>query len=97
MGKEMETICREIGERIAFYRKRRNMTIEELAKKVSETTEYIKKIEGDYSLDLTPLSHIWSAQNLDLFFKIAEALQMDIAAFLQPTIEENYQKFRKDI
>jgi len=86
----------DIGKRIAFYRKKREMTQAELAKRVQCSPIYIRKIEGDLVATRTPMSIVWSVKKLDFLFAIAKALQMDVAAFFKPMTEENFQKWRRD-
>lgn len=86
----------DLGKHIAFYREKRKMSQEELAEKVNSNRVYIQKIEGDYTATRSWMKFIWSVKNLDFFFAIADALQMDIIAFFKPTTEENFQKYRRD-
>lgn len=66
---------RELGERIAFYRKRRGMTQEELALKVNCSTEYIEQIENyDVKSDFS-----WS---VNMLLTISDALEVDVLIFL---------------
>jgi len=72
---------REIGNRVAIYRKLRNYTQEELASRAGTTRNYISKIEAP------------SAQkpfSLDILFSIADALDVDVAAFFHPVDESKY-------
>lgn len=67
---------REIGRKVAFYRNLRGLTQEELAEKIEVSVSHISKIEAPQAN--TSLS-------LDMLYLIAEGLDVDIAAFFNPT------------
>lgn len=86
----------DLGKRITFYREKRSLTQEQLAKRVSCSPIYIRKVEGNNVAIRTSLSGIWSVKKLDFLFNIADALQMDVLAFFRPMNEKNFQKYRRD-
>jgi len=67
---------REIGRKIAFYRNLRGLSQEDLAEKIEVSVSHISKIEAPQAN--TSLS-------LDMLYLIAEGLDIDIAAFFNPT------------
>ena len=59
---------RKIGQRIAFYRKQKNMTQKELAEKANISLSYLSKIESsgtDITFSLFSLYQIAGALNLE--------------------------------
>ncbi len=64
---------RQIGLKIAFYRKLRGLTQEELAEKVSVTPAFIGHLEAP---------NISKALSLDTLFDIANVLEIDPNKFL---------------
>lgn len=64
---------REIGKKIAFYRKGKNLTQEQLAQKIGVSKSYISKIES---------ANYNEAFSLDIMFSIANALNLDAGLFL---------------
>jgi len=71
---QRENIYRQIGAKIAYYRKLVGVTQEVLADRVGVHRTVINKIEnGHYHNDLS----------LDMLFDIAEALEMDPMLFLK--------------
>ncbi|WP_371375455.1 helix-turn-helix domain-containing protein [Sporomusa aerivorans] len=78
---------REIGRKIAFYRKLRNISQERLSEMVDKSRSYISKIEAENSeIEFS----------LDILFDIAEALKIDVAAFFNPIDVEIRGKYLKD-
>lgn len=96
MTKHYEGKYLDLGKRIAFYRGKRNLTQEQLAKRINCSPIYIRKVEGNNVAVRTSLSCMWSVKKLDFLFYIADALQMDVLAFFQPMNEESFQKYRRD-
>jgi len=86
----------ELGKRIAFYRQKRGLSQEQLARRVHCSPIYIQKIEGELVATRTTMSVIWSVKKMDFLFAIANALQIDAAAFFKPMTEENFKKYRRD-
>jgi transcriptional regulator with XRE-family HTH domain len=78
---------REIGRKIAFYRKLRNISQERLSEMVDKSRSYISKIEAENS-DME--------FSLDILFDIAEALRIEVAAFFNPIDVEIRGKYLKD-
>ena len=70
------TIYKEIGRRIAFYRNLRGMSQEELAAKVDISTSHLAKIEA-------PNTN--TSFSLDVLLVIADGLDVDVAAFFNPS------------
>ena len=66
---------REIGRKVAFYRKLRNLTQESLSEQIDKSRSYISKIEAENSE---------MEFSLDILFDIADALKVDVAAFFNP-------------
>ena len=64
---------RQIGLKIAYYRKLRGLTQEELAEQVGLTPAYIGHLEAP---------NISKALSLDTLFDIADALHVDAQKFL---------------
>lgn len=85
-----------LGRRIAFYRQKRGLSQEQLARRVHCSPIYIQKIEGELVATRTTMSAIWSVKQLDFLFAIANELQIDAAAFFKPMTEKNFKKYRRD-
>lgn len=66
---------REIGRKVAFYRKLRNLSQESLSEEIDKSRSYISKIEAENSE---------MEFSLDILFDIADALKLDVAAFFNP-------------
>ncbi|MDO7787019.1 helix-turn-helix transcriptional regulator [Desulforamulus aquiferis] len=66
---------REIGRKVAYYRKLRGLTQEELAEKIDVSVSHISKIEAPQAS---------TSFSLDMLFLIAEGLKVDVAAFFNP-------------
>lgn len=96
MQNNYETRYIELGKRIAFYREKRGLSQPELAQRVKCSPIYIRKVEGETVAVQTSISGIWEVKKLEFLFAIADALQMDILAFLKPMTEENFLKYRRD-
>ena len=75
---EMEEI-KKIGQRIAFYRKQRNLTQRELAEKANVSKSYLSKIESS-GTNVT--------FSLFLLYKLAEALGVEAYCLLKPVNEK---------
>lgn len=86
----------ELGKRITFYREKRGLSQEQLAKQVKCSPIYIRKVEGELVAAKTTMSGVWAVKKLDFLFAIADVLQMDVAAFFKPMTEEIFQKYRRD-
>lgn len=86
----------ELGKRITFYRETRGLSQAQLARKVQCSPIYIRKVEGELVATRTTMSGVWSVKKLDFLFAIADALQMDVAAFFKPMTEEVFQKYRRN-
>ncbi len=81
------SVYREIGRKIAFYRNLRGLSQEELAAKVDISTSHLSKIEA-------PNTNI--SFSLDMLLLIAEGLDVDVAAFFNPTeVQNSYMKKNK--
>jgi transcriptional regulator with XRE-family HTH domain len=78
---------REIGRKVAFYRKLRNLSQEDLSEKIDKSRSYISKIEAENSE---------MEFSLDILFDIADALKLDVAAFFNPIDIEIRGKYLKD-
>ncbi|SEP46942.1 helix-turn-helix domain-containing protein [Propionispora vibrioides] len=70
---------RQIGRRIAFYRKLRDLSQDDLAAKIGISKSYLSKIEAANS-DIS--------FSLDVLFAIAEGVELDVVVFFLP-INEN--------
>ncbi|HBF39551.1 MAG TPA: transcriptional regulator [Firmicutes bacterium] len=77
---------REIGRKIAFYRKLRNLSQEGLSEMIDKSRSYISKIEAENST---------MEFSLDVLFDIAEALKIEVAAFFEPIDVEIKGKYLK--
>lgn len=73
MDHEFEYEFRMVGLKIAFYRKAKNLTQEQLAEKLGTSTSYIGSIE---SKTYKPIS-------LSTLFRIAKALDVPASKFLE--------------
>lgn len=73
---------RQIGLKIAYYRKLRGLTQEELAEQVGLTPAYIGHLEAP---------NISKALSLDTLFDIADALHVDAQKFLM--FEESWYRY----
>ncbi|MEN6411940.1 MAG: helix-turn-helix transcriptional regulator [Veillonellales bacterium] len=96
MQRDYEAEYLDLGKHIAFYREKRNLSQEQLAKRVDCTPIYIRKVEGQNVATKTTLSDVWAVKKLDFLFSIADALQMDVIAFFKPMTEEYFQEYRRD-
>ena len=78
---------REIGRKVAFYRKLRNFSQESLSEKIDKSRSYISKIEAENSA---------MEFSLDILFDIADALKVDVAAFFNPIDVEIRGRYLRD-
>jgi transcriptional regulator with XRE-family HTH domain len=78
---------REIGRKIAFYRKLRNLSQEGLSEMIDKSRSYISKIEAENST---------MEFSLDILFDIAEALKIEVTAFFEPIGVEIKGKYLKN-
>ena len=78
---------REIGRKVAFYRKLRNLSQESLSEKIDKSRSYISKIEAENSE---------MEFSLDVLFDIADALNVDVAAFFNPIEVEIRGRYLRD-
>jgi transcriptional regulator with XRE-family HTH domain len=78
---------REIGRKIAFYRKLRNLSQEGFSEMIDKSRSYISKIVAENSS---------MEFSLDILFDIAEALKIQVAAFFEPIDVEIKGKYLKD-
>ena len=73
MKDKYESLYRQIGLKIAYYRKYRGLTQEELAEKIGLTPAFIGHVEAP---------NVNKAVSLDTLFDIAEALNVPAHKFL---------------
>ena len=73
MKLKYETEYRQLGLKIAYYRKLRGLTQEELAEKIEKTAAFIGHVEAP---------NIDKAISLDTLFDIADALSVPAYKFL---------------
>lgn len=78
---------REIGRKVAFYRRLRNLSQESLSEKIDKSRSYISKIEAENSE---------MEFSLDILFDIADALKLDVAAFFNPIDVEIRGRYLRD-
>ena len=78
---------REIGRKVAFYRKLRNLSQESLSEKIDKSRSYISKIEAENSE---------MEFSLDVLFDISAALKVDVAAFFNPIDVEIRGRYLRD-
>ena len=74
MNSAYESEYRQLGLRIAYYRKLRGLTQEKLAEKVDRTPAFIGHVEAP---------NIKKAVSLDTLFQIASVLDVPAYKFLQ--------------
>ena len=74
MNSAYESEYRQLGLRIAYYRKLRGLTQEQLAEKVDRTPAFIGHVEAP---------NIKKAVSLDTLFQIASVLVVPASKFLQ--------------
>lgn len=74
MNSAYESEYRQLGLRIAYYRKLRGLTQEQLAEKVDRTPAFIGHVEAP---------NIKKAVSLDTLFQIATVLDVPVYKFLQ--------------
>ena len=74
MNSAYESEYRQLGLRIAYYRKLRGLTQEQLAEKVDRAPAFIGHVEAP---------NIKKAVSLDTLFQIATALDVPVYKFLQ--------------
>ena len=74
MNSAYESEYRQLGLRIAYYRKLRGLTQEQRAEKVDRTPAFIGHVEAP---------NIKKAVSLDTLFQIATALDVPVYKFLQ--------------
>jgi transcriptional regulator with XRE-family HTH domain len=65
---------RKIGQQIAYYRKQKGLTQEELADKISISNSYLTKIEAP---------NCDKSFSLEVLFEIADALQIPVNTLLE--------------
>ena len=73
MEHEFEEEFRAVGFKIAYYRKMKNLTQEQLAEKMGTNTSYIGSIE----------SRTYKPISLSTLFRIAKALDVPASKFLE--------------
>lgn len=73
MNKDYSEQYRQIGLKIAYYRKLRGLTQEELAEKIDLTPAYIGHVEAP---------NVEKAVSLDTLFSIARVLEVPAKRFL---------------
>ena len=73
MKAKYESKYRELGLKIAYYRKYRGLTQEQLAEKIDKSAAFIGHVEAP---------NIYKAVSLDTLFDIAEALDIPVYKFL---------------
>ena len=74
MNPAFEVEYRQLGLKIAFYRKLRGLTQEQLAEKIDRTPAFIGHVEAP---------NIKKAISLDTLFQIATVLDVPVYKFLQ--------------
>ena len=74
MNSAYESEYRQLGLRIAYYRKLRGLTQEQLAEKIDRTPAFIGHVEAP---------NIKKAVSLDTLFQIATVLDVPVYKFLQ--------------
>ena len=74
MNPAYESEYRQLGLRIAYYRKLRGLTQEQLAEQIDRTPAFIGHVEAP---------NIKKAVSLDTLFQIATALDVPVYKFLQ--------------
>lgn len=74
MNPAYETEYRQLGLRIAYYRKLRGLTQEQLAEQIDRTPAFIGHVEAP---------NIKKAVSLDTLFQIATVLDVPVYKFLQ--------------
>lgn len=74
MNPAYESEYRQLGLRIAYYRKLRGLTQEQLAEKIDRTPAFIGHVEAP---------NIKKAVSLDTLFQIATVLDVPVYKFLQ--------------
>ena len=73
MKEKFESEYRQLGLKIAYYRKYRGLTQEQLAEKIDKATAFIGHVEAP---------NINKAVSLDTLFDIASALDIPVYKFL---------------
>ena len=74
MNPAFESKYRQLGLKIAYYRKLRGLTQEQLAEKIDRTPAFIGHVEAP---------NIKKAVSLDTLFQIATVLDVPVYKFLQ--------------
>lgn len=82
--------CYQLSQSIQYYRLKRNLSPDQLAIKIYETEQFIKSIEEE------PNSCNIGKLSMDVLFKIADALEVDIRALFQLASEEIFHQYRLD-
>lgn|SRR5699024_368295 len=77
MKKGLRMMSAQLGERLRALRKSRNLTTQQLAKKVSVSQSYISRFENNKAIP-----------NIELLDKILKALHSDLASFFASEAEK---------
>jgi transcriptional regulator with XRE-family HTH domain len=87
---------RQIGHGIAYYRKKRGLSRQELATQIGLTEKRLQEIET-YGEDLTSIPKLpWATQSMDILFTIADILKVEAIVFFLPPSDETFAKYRID-
>ena len=73
MNMKYESEYRQLGLKIAYYRKYRGLTQEELAEKIDKSAAFIGHVEAP---------NVYKAISLDTLFDIASVLEIPVHKFL---------------
>lgn len=72
----MKRRLRDIGLKIAYYRKRHNLTQDVLAERVDYTATYVSRVESFRENDLV-------VPTLDFLYRVADELGVPVTKFLE--------------
>lgn len=96
MNSQYQHQYRQIGKRIAYYRKKRRMTQTALAIRINHSLQFVRLLEDNYEVTGYQSKCPWSVKSLDLLFLIADALQVDLPIFFLPESDEHFEQYRTD-
>ena len=82
----------QLGKTIRYYREKRKLSKQELAMKIREKESLLDFIENSAANQNGSLGKL----AMRVLFKIADALEIDIAALFEVGTEEKFQQYRWD-
>jgi transcriptional regulator with XRE-family HTH domain len=85
----------ELSYRVAYYRKKRNMSQQKLGNLIKCTIKQIKELECD-DVSENVCIEAWGNKRINFIFKIAQTLQLDPSIFIVPMSDDSFARYRTD-